>query len=88
MTVVIMYSPPWEEVHMNEEKNGPMGEINALGWDILQHYPGKCVVYSEDEKRVIGVGDDWEEAMEQAEASGVKGQWHTAYAERSDENGA
>jgi hypothetical protein len=52
---------------------------DPLGPDILWKYPGKYIVYSEDEGRVIGVGDTEKEAFDQAEASGVKGLWHSSY---------
>jgi hypothetical protein len=42
--------------------------IEPLGPDILRQYPGKFIVYSEDEKRVIGVGDTEAEAFDQAES--------------------
>ncbi len=60
-------------------------QFSALGPEILWKYPGKFIVYSEDEKRVIGVGETEEEAIRQAEASGVKGLWHSAYADRPGE---
>jgi hypothetical protein len=53
--------------------------IDPLGSEILRRYPGKFIVYSEDEKRVIGVGDTEAEAFDQAEKSGVQGLWHSAH---------
>ena len=52
---------------------------------ITSQYQGKYIIYSEDERRVIGVGDTPEEASKQAKASGVDGEWHYGYAFRSDE---
>jgi hypothetical protein len=57
----------------------------ALPREITRLHEGKYIIYSEDEKRVIGVGDTPEEASKQAKASGVNGEWHYAYAFRSDE---
>lgn len=51
---------------------------------ITRQYPGKCIVYSEDEQRVIGVGDTEDEAFDQAEATGVQGLWHVHFAARAD----
>ncbi|MBY0522632.1 MAG: hypothetical protein K2R98_04515 [Gemmataceae bacterium] len=59
-------------------------EFDVLPPAITHLYPGKCIIYSEDEQRVIGVGDTWEEAADQAEASGVKGLWHFGFAEYAD----
>jgi Family of unknown function (DUF5678) len=47
--------------------------------EIYQRYPGKHIIFSEDEGRVIGIGDTEDEAYEQAVASGVQGLWHFAY---------
>ncbi len=52
---------------------------DALDMTILGPHPGKFVIYSEDEERVIGVGDTEDEAYKQAHASGVRGLWHSAY---------
>ena len=57
----------------------------ALGREITGPYEGKYIVYCHGPDRVIGVGDTEEEAYDQAEASGAKGLWHTAYAFRGDE---
>jgi Family of unknown function (DUF5678) len=51
---------------------------DALGPEILWQYPGKFVVYREDEGRVIGVGDTEEEAFKEADESGVGGLWHSS----------
>lgn len=59
-------------------------EINALPYSITRLYPGKQIIYSEDEQRVIGVGDTLEEAEEQAKQSGVGGLWHYGYGEPDD----
>ena len=64
------------------EKDGYLDRnIDALSYEITRHYPGKHIVFSEDEQRVIGVGETLEEATQQAEASGVKGLWHFGYGE-------
>ncbi len=69
------------------ERNGfPERNMDALSYEITRHYPGKHIVYSEDEQRVIGVGDTLDEATQQAEASGVRGLWHFGYGEKPDEN--
>jgi hypothetical protein len=70
---------------MNQPYKAELREFNPLPPEITRQYPGKCLIYSEDEKRVIGVGDTWEEASEQAHASGVNGLWHYAYAFSPDE---
>jgi hypothetical protein len=57
-----------------------MREVNVLPPEIWRQYEGKVIVYSEDEKRVIGVGDTEDEAFDQAEASGVGGLWHVHHA--------
>ncbi len=68
------------------ERNGfPERNIDALSYEITRHYPGKHIVYSEDEQRVIGAGDTLDEAIQQAEASGVGGLWHFGYGEKPDE---
>lgn len=46
---------------------------DVLSPDITRRYPGRCIVYSEDEQRVIGDGETEDEAFDQAEASGVQG---------------
>ena len=61
--------------------NGPPRKFDALAYSITRLYPGKHIVYSEDEQRVIGVGDTPEEASAQAQASGVRGLWHYGYGE-------
>ena len=50
--------------------------IGVLPEEIWGQYRGKIIIYSEDEQRVIGVGDTDDEAFDQAEASGVRGLWH------------
>jgi hypothetical protein len=51
---------------------------------ITRQYPGKCIVYSEDVQRIIGIGDTEDEAFDQAEASGVQGLWHVHFAAADD----
>ena len=73
---------------MKNEKENPlqngkvseMRECNALPPEIWRQYEGKVIIYSEDQQRVIGVGDTEEEAFAQAEASGVGGLWHLHHA--------
>jgi len=60
-------------------------EVNVLPPEIWRQYEGKVIVFSEDEQRVIGVGDTDDEAFDQAEASGVEGIWHIHHAARWDE---
>ena len=69
---------------MNNGSLPPDRKFDVLPPAITDPYPGKCVIYSEDEQRVIGVGDTWEAASAQARASGVNGLWHYSYAEPSD----
>lgn len=71
---------------MNNDQNHRVRETLALPREITKLYEGKFIIYSEDEQRVIGVGDTAEEASAQARASGIGGEWHYAYAERSDES--
>lgn len=51
-------------------------DFEVLPESVWGPYRGKVIVYSEDEQRVIGVGDTEQEAYEKAKASGVKGLWH------------
>jgi hypothetical protein len=53
--------------------------------EITRQYEGKYIICSEEEGRVIGVGETPEEASAQAKASGVNGEWHYTYSFRSDE---
>ena len=66
---------------MSDENGQPRRSYDALSYSITRLYPGKHIVYSEDEQRVIGVGDTPEEAAAQAQASGVRGMWHYGYGE-------
>jgi hypothetical protein len=68
------------------DQHDEIGELTVVPAEITRQYPGKCIIYSEAEKRVIGVGDNWEEASDQAHASGVDGVWHYAYAFNPDES--
>jgi hypothetical protein len=68
-----------------DETKAKSRSYEVLPVEIRRQYPGKYIIYSEDEKRVIGVGDSMEEASNQAHASGVNGLWHMAYADRPDE---
>ncbi len=69
---------------MNNDKKPEIREINVLSPEIWRKYPGKVIIYSEDEQRVIGVGDTEDVAFAQAEASGVRGLWHFHYAAHPD----
>jgi len=63
--------------------NGELPHDRAIGVlpeAVWGPYRGKVIVYSEDEQRIIGVGDTDDEAFDQAEASGVGGLWHVHYA--------
>ena len=71
--------------HKKDEKKAEIRSYEVLPIEIRRQYPGKCVIYSEDEKRVIGVGDTWDEASDQAHSSGINGLWHYAYCDRPDE---
>ncbi len=71
--------------HKKEEGKAEIRSYEVLPVEILRQYPGKYIIYSEDEKRVIGVGDNMDEASNQAQASGVNGLWHLAYADPPDE---
>lgn len=70
-----------------EEVNGKISgrEVRILPAEIWRQHEGKCIIYSEDEQRVIGVGDTWDQASEQAKASGVQGVWHYHRAARWEE---
>jgi hypothetical protein len=66
-------------------KNGKTAEqraVTVLAPEIWRQYEGNVIIYSEDEQRVIGVGQTEDEAFAQATASGVKGLWHYHYAPR------
>ncbi len=64
------------------EKNGSNSRgFDPLPYSVTRLHPGKHIVFSEDEQRVIGVGETLDEACAQAEASGVKGLWHFSYGE-------
>jgi hypothetical protein len=67
---------------MSKGKKSVLRETKVLPPEIWRKYEGKCIIYSEDEQRVIGVGDTWDEAENQAQASGVKGEWHMHLAAR------
>src|SRR5437879_5732160 len=76
---------PWRVKVMSNENNHRLRDTLPLPPEITRHYEGKYIIYSEDEGRVIGVGDTPEDAWTQARASGVGGEWHYAYADRPDE---
>ena len=60
--------------------NGPPSRgLRPLPYEITSLYPGKYIIFSEDEQRVIGAGDTPEEAQEQAMRSEVKGMWHFGF---------
>jgi len=61
---------------MSEVVKHPIRETMVLPSEVWRQYEGKCIIYSEDEKKVIGVGNTWEEAEAQAKASGINGEWH------------
>jgi hypothetical protein len=62
--------------------NGRMSRgLEPLPYEITSLHPGKHIIFSEDEQRVIGTGETLEEANEQARKSGVKGVWHYGYGE-------
>jgi hypothetical protein len=66
------------------DKHDEIGELTVVPAEITRQYPGKCIIYGEAEKRVIGVGDNWEEASDQAHASGDDGLWQYADAFNPD----
>jgi glucose/arabinose dehydrogenase len=68
-------------MNVNGEKV-ELREVDVLPPEIWRQYEGKVIIFSEDEKRVIGVGDTEEKAFAQAEASGVGGLWHLHHAAR------
>jgi hypothetical protein len=70
---------------MSNENNHRLRDTLPLPTEIMRLYEGKYIIYSEEEGRVIGVADTPEEAWAQAQASGVGGEWHYAYADRKDE---
>lgn len=67
---------------VGNEKKPLIREPNVLPASIWRQHEGKVIVFSEDEQRVIGVGDTEDEAFDQAEASGVEGIWHIHHAAR------
>jgi hypothetical protein len=68
---------------MTNENGRANGSLEVLSYAITRLHPGKHVIFSEEEQRVIGVGDTPEEAAAQAEASGVGGLWHFGYGEQT-----
>ena len=58
-----------------------IGDLKLIPVAILERYPGKHIVYSDQEHRVIGVADTLAEAFRQAAASGAPEPWHTAYSD-------
>jgi hypothetical protein len=67
---------------MNRKAKPLVRDIGVLPAEIWRQYEGKVIVYSEDQQRVIGVGDTEDEAFEKADASGVGGLWHLHHAAR------
>jgi hypothetical protein len=65
---------------MKDGKQAKRREVQVLPPEIWRRYEGQVIIYSEDEQRVIGVGQTEDEAFAQATASGVKGLWHYHYA--------
>jgi hypothetical protein len=83
---IVGESPPNEVPAMkNDDQNDELRDCLPLPPEITRQYPGQYIIYSEAEKRVIGAGKTEAEAFDQAEASGVKGLWHYAYAFAPDE---
>ena len=72
----------------NHDRKHEKRGFNVLPPEIWRQYEGKVIIYSEDEQRVIGVGDTEDEAFTQAEASGIKGLWHYHWAARWGEEQA
>ncbi len=70
---------------MANENGKNTRETKVLAEEIWRQYPGKWIIYSEDEQRVLGVADTLEEASDQAHASGVGGEWHYHHAFAPDE---
>ncbi len=70
-------------------ESGPKAEVREVGVlppEIWHQHEGKVLLFSEEEQRVIGVGDTEDEAFDQAEASGVQGIWHIHHtAHRAEE---
>jgi hypothetical protein len=58
--------------------------LRPLPYEVTGLYPGKHIIFSEDEQRVIGAGDTPEEAQGQAIRSGVKGTWHFGFSALPD----
>ena len=63
----------------------PIQDSHLLSPDIVRQYAGKWIIYSADAGRVIGVGETLEEASDQAQASGVRGEWHYHHALNPEE---
>jgi len=71
---------------MSGAKKQKLRETNVLPAEIWRQYPGKWIIYSDDERRVIGAADTLEEASAQANASGVKGSGTTTMPFRRRKN--
>ena len=67
---------------MSKRRKKASGEPHVVPANIWRRYQGKVIVYSEEQQRVIGVGDTEKEAFDQAHASGINGSWHVHYAAR------
>jgi hypothetical protein len=67
---------------MRNGKPAQRRAVTILPPEIWRRYEGKVIIFSEDEQRVIGVGQTEAEAFAQATASGVKGLWHYHFAPR------
>jgi hypothetical protein len=68
-------------MHKKRRLSGNGKTPKRRGFDVVppevwRQHQGKCIIYSEEEGRVIGVGDSWQDAEAQAEASGIQGLWH------------
>jgi hypothetical protein len=70
---------------MPNNQNPVIRETAVLPAEVWRQFPGKWIIYSEEQKRVIGVAETLEEASAQAQASGVGGEWHYHHALPPDE---
>lgn len=79
-------TPPLDQAPVSQtaQKAG-LREVDVIPPEIWREHEGKVIVFSEEEQRVIGVGNTEDEAFNQAEGSGVRGIWHIHHTARRGE---
>lgn len=73
--------PNTQRLRQTNSKRRTVQNIEPLPAELLRKYPRQYIIFSEDEKRVIGAAKTEEEAFDEAHASGVGGLWHVGYSE-------